>query len=219
MSEKLNCHDCGKDPCSCEYHEVNYRGLENDIRRAFYNGYRYDSAVSWTELRTIFYKLASQQRQIAELMNKEIAMNEYLTDPLALAVLFHHTYEKLAPDSGYVTRQETRIFDPESPNGKLMIAVCTSVQAALIELQHRLEDAPEKLKVATDTALKLAAENVELERQLAVAVEALKVYADHQFWDVRAVEWHGIERDVWLNNTYGPTLAESALAELGKRDA
>ena len=38
---------------------------------------------------------------------------------MALAVLFHVTYEKLAPDSGYKTRQETRIFDPESRNGKL----------------------------------------------------------------------------------------------------
>ena len=58
-------------------------------------------------------------------------MNEYHTDPLALAVLFHHTYEKLAPSSGYETRKETRIFDPESPNGKLMIVVCKEVQSAL----------------------------------------------------------------------------------------
>lgn len=60
-------------------------------------------------------------------------MSEYLTDPLALAVLFHHTYEKLAPGTGYVTRQETRIFDPESANGKLMIAVCAEIQEALRE--------------------------------------------------------------------------------------
>ena len=58
-------------------------------------------------------------------------MNEYLTDPLALAVLFHVTYERLAPGTGYVTRQETRIFDPESANGKLMIAVCSEIQNAL----------------------------------------------------------------------------------------
>lgn len=60
-------------------------------------------------------------------------MNEYLTDPLALAVLFHHTYEKLAPESGYETRKETRVFDPESPNGRLMIAVCAEIQKVLVE--------------------------------------------------------------------------------------
>jgi len=36
---------------------------------------------------------------------------------------FHDTYERLAPSFGYETREETREFDPESPNGKLMIAV------------------------------------------------------------------------------------------------
>ena len=57
--------------------------------------------------------------------------SEYLTDPLALAVLFHVTYERLAPNSGYTTRQETRIFDPESPNGKLMLATCAEIQKAI----------------------------------------------------------------------------------------
>ncbi len=60
-------------------------------------------------------------------------MNDYLTDPLALAVLFHVTYERLAPNSGYTTRQETRAFDPESANGKLMIATCAEIQKAIRE--------------------------------------------------------------------------------------
>jgi hypothetical protein len=58
-------------------------------------------------------------------------MNEYLTDPLALAVLFHVTYERLAPQRGYETRTDTRVFDPESKNGKLTIAVCAEVQEVL----------------------------------------------------------------------------------------
>ena len=41
-----------------------------------------------------------------------------------LAVLFHNTYEELAPLFGYITKEETRIFDANSSNGKLMIAVC-----------------------------------------------------------------------------------------------
>jgi hypothetical protein len=44
-----------------------------------------------------------------------------------VARLFHETYERLAPDFGYETRQDTRQFDPESANGRLMIAVCASL--------------------------------------------------------------------------------------------
>lgn len=41
-----------------------------------------------------------------------------------LAEQFHETYERLAPQFGYETREDTRAFDPESANGRLMIAVC-----------------------------------------------------------------------------------------------
>ena len=44
-----------------------------------------------------------------------------------LAIFFHNTYEKLAPSFGYETREDTKAFDPESKNGKLMIAVCEEV--------------------------------------------------------------------------------------------
>jgi hypothetical protein len=47
--------------------------------------------------------------------------------PLDLAKLFHETYERLAPSFGYTTRPETREFDPESPNGRLMVAVCGEI--------------------------------------------------------------------------------------------
>ena len=50
--------------------------------------------------------------------------------PLELAILFHDTYERLAPSFGYETREETRKFDPESPNGRLMVAVCEEVLKA-----------------------------------------------------------------------------------------
>jgi len=46
---------------------------------------------------------------------------------LQLAIEFHHIYERLAPTKDYQTREETRIFDPESNNGKLMIAVCQEI--------------------------------------------------------------------------------------------
>lgn len=50
-------------------------------------------------------------------------------EALTLARAFHDTYERLAPSFGYTTRPETRQFDPASPNGKLMIAVCEELAA------------------------------------------------------------------------------------------
>jgi len=50
-------------------------------------------------------------------------------DAETLARQFHETYERLAPSFGYVTREETREFNPTSPNGKLMIAVCAAIAA------------------------------------------------------------------------------------------
>jgi hypothetical protein len=42
-----------------------------------------------------------------------------------LARRFHELYELLAPEFGYETRVESRVFDAESANGRLMIAVCS----------------------------------------------------------------------------------------------
>lgn len=48
-----------------------------------------------------------------------------------LAKFFHDTYERLAPEYGYETRTETRVFDRESENGRLMIAVCEELRRTL----------------------------------------------------------------------------------------
>jgi len=52
-----------------------------------------------------------------------------LTVPNAtiLARDFHDFYEQLAPAYGYETRVDTRSFDPTTPNGRLMIAVCQKI--------------------------------------------------------------------------------------------
>jgi hypothetical protein len=49
--------------------------------------------------------------------------------PEQVAELFHDTYECLAPEFGYETRQDTKKFDPQSKNGKLMVATCAAVIA------------------------------------------------------------------------------------------
>lgn len=59
-----------------------------------------------------------------------MTMPKHTTEGLRLAKLFHDTYERLAPEFGYETRPDTKEFDPESKNGKLMIAVCSEVVTA-----------------------------------------------------------------------------------------
>lgn len=54
-------------------------------------------------------------------------------DGESLARIFHEAYERLAPNFGYETRPETRAFDPETPNGRLMIAVCEEIVSAIEE--------------------------------------------------------------------------------------
>lgn len=47
----------------------------------------------------------------------------------AMARRFHEAYERLAPSFGYATREDTKAFDPKTPNGRLMIAVCNEIAA------------------------------------------------------------------------------------------
>lgn len=49
----------------------------------------------------------------------------------ALAEAFHEAYERLAPEFGYEMRAETRKFDLNTSNGRLMIAVCGGILDAL----------------------------------------------------------------------------------------
>ncbi len=49
-------------------------------------------------------------------------------NPIRLAILFHELYEKYAPEYGYETNQATKIFQANTPNGKLMIRVCREIQ-------------------------------------------------------------------------------------------
>lgn len=50
-----------------------------------------------------------------------------MVNALEVAKKFHEAYERLAWSFGYVTRTETKEFDPNTPNGRLMIAVCQEV--------------------------------------------------------------------------------------------
>ena len=50
-----------------------------------------------------------------------------MVNGLEIAKQFHETYERLAPSFGYETRKDTKAFDPNSPNGQLMTAVCQEI--------------------------------------------------------------------------------------------
>ena len=84
------------------------------------------------------------------------------TRDLEAARLFHDTYERLAPSFGYETRKETRQFDPESPNGKLMIAVCREVLAAALAEQRA--EIGEWASKFTDANLTVMWQREEIER-------------------------------------------------------
>lgn len=54
-------------------------------------------------------------------------------DPVEVAKRFHDVYERLAPQFGYETRPDTKQFDPNTPNGKLMVAVCGEIGQQLFD--------------------------------------------------------------------------------------
>jgi len=51
-------------------------------------------------------------------------IEEAYPEAYRLARRFHEFYEQSAPAFGYETKKETKEFDPESPNGRLMAWVC-----------------------------------------------------------------------------------------------
>lgn len=62
-------------------------------------------------------------------MNKEI---------LEITKKFHDTYEKLSKDYDYETRKETRVFDINSSNGKLMYATVNEIIKPILEENTKL---------------------------------------------------------------------------------
>lgn len=54
-----------------------------------------------------------------------------LPNPIWMAKFFHDAYERLAPQYGYETRPDTKEFCHESPNGRLMAAVCEEFRKAV----------------------------------------------------------------------------------------
>ena len=63
-------------------------------------------------------------------MNKEI---------LEITKKFHDTYEKLAIEYTYETREDTKVFDINSNNGKLMYATVNEIVSPILEENQELK--------------------------------------------------------------------------------
>ena len=77
-----------------------------------------------------------------------IVMNEEIAE---ITKKFHDTYEKLSKDYDYETRKETRVFDINSSNGKLMYATVNEVIKPILEENQELK---KHLKVPKTCSLK-----------------------------------------------------------------
>ena len=65
---------------------------------------------------------------------------------LEITKKFHDTYEKLASEYTYETREDTKVFDINSNNGKLMYATVNEIVSPILKENKQLKDNWNKLK-------------------------------------------------------------------------
>lgn len=70
-------------------------------------------------------------------------MNEEI---LEITKKFHDTYEKLSKEYNYETKKETRVFDINSSNGKLMYATVNEIISPILEENQELKKQLEERK-------------------------------------------------------------------------
>ena len=87
-------------------------------------------------------------------MNKEI---------LEITKKFHDTYEKLASEYTYETREDTKVFDINSNNGKLMYATVNEIVSPILKENKILKENAENNDKVVD---KVNWENQLLKKQL-----------------------------------------------------
>ncbi len=88
---------------------------------------------------------AAMEELEEEILKHYIPISE---GPEVTAKLFHDTYERLAPDFGYETREDTKEFDPESPNGKLMTAVVGEIMQGYLPISEveEIKELPDRVR-------------------------------------------------------------------------
>ena len=73
--------------------------------------------------------------------------------------MFHYTYEMLALNFGYETRKDTKKFDFDTPNGKLMYATVEKIISPILEENKQLKEQLEKERKARKCAIEYINEN------------------------------------------------------------
>ena len=71
-------------------------------------------------------------------MNKE--------EILKITKKFHDTYEKLSKEYNYETREDTKVFDINSNNGKLMYVTVNEIVSPILKENKQLKNNWNKLK-------------------------------------------------------------------------
>ena len=68
-------------------------------------------------------------------------MNEEI---LEITKKFHDTYEKLASEYAYETREDTKVFDINSSNGKLMYATVNEIVSPILKENKKQKEVLDK---------------------------------------------------------------------------
>ena len=96
-------------------------------------------------------------------MNKEI---------LEITKKFHDTYEKLSKKYSYETREDTKVFDINSNNGKLMYATVNEIVSPILKENEQLKaDYGTQAQIERDM---LQQENKQLKNKINKAVELIE---------------------------------------------
>jgi hypothetical protein len=84
------------------------------------------------------------------------------------AELMHSIYEKMAPEFGYETSEETREFDPDSPNGRLMTKAVKEFRsiACGLHCSYTAEAKMEAVESAESYGMELPREREAAERRM-----------------------------------------------------
>ncbi len=113
-------HECKENPEKASERPLDAWPLLHEATKMLANYDSYD-----LEQRQDFYARVNLAESGKTLAHAPATSSEQGAEQLAIT--FHNIYERLAPDFGYETRKETRDFDPTTPNGRLMIAVCREI--------------------------------------------------------------------------------------------
>ena len=105
-----------------------------------------------------------------------IVMNEEISK---ITKKFHDTYEKLSKDYDYETRKETRVFDINSSNGKLMYATVNEVIKPILEENTKLiNQQKEFIKYMNDIIEDLETEDVDDEEMKGYLIQRIDTFKE-----------------------------------------